>query len=981
MLRPAIRTLFLIVPSIFFLLSTGVSQVDCIEGYKQATADYAIGRFKRVKELLLPCAESGKGKARVGSDERIQAMELLALVAIAEDSIEKAREYITEIVRMEPGFSQKPFLVNVTFEELMGGIRNELLGASVSSVSKKPESLQLAPANVKLVTRQEILDRGYIDITDVLMDLPGFHVSKVFGQAHANVYQLGYRQENTERTLLMVDGVEENDLWSNWAYFSRQYPLSNIKAIEVIYGPASAMYGPRAFVGAVNILTFDPKELITDKSLFPEKDPKYRKVQLTGFAQQGAFNTRTGDLTLQIRGKSENTRLSKFSLQLTGHLYQSDEHDMSEQEFYDYDSTDVDHFNYRHMSMADPRGTGILGKYFQTFSLPLVSPYYNVVRDPSGMIRSVLITQAGADRARSIDRGNYRGNVNGAPLGYSNGTSDYSFSMKMRIEDVQIGFRHWSIREGYGFYQDVSEAGSKNGSVWAPTSTTMYVKFEKKFFNNVSVSNLTNFTMSRLSKQTARVNLVSFGDPQTPLHFAHLLFPDSLLLSNKGFLLTSLQSGAANQAIVDNNLAKSGWRNRYLYYEAQQVRNETRLFYESRRFDMTAGLDLRSTQTQGDYQVYEDYDTDYENPAAFRMKQKNLALARESGRVESQIPGGNMFSIMDAGLYGLATFRLSKRFTATLGTRADYNVVRSNAGFGLIITPRLALVYHRDYFSMKFTTSGAQQGVSQWTKYSTGFGRQPNPDIEPEKINYADFSVSGRSRKMLRGTRSSVLEWDLSGNFFDVYDAVGTTEVNDSVFNANIGEYRILGGMASLLYRPSRAFNLQANYTYTRALKTDTLSLTPGSGTILPIGDIARHMANLSATYVLAGAGPFRASLNLRSNYVSDRRVGEGTTQNLNYGLDTLAKGVIPAYLVFHGNLGIGLSKFPGFRIDVTVQNLFGYNLLDPERRTHYHPGAREASGSFNLPWDRPGRPFADANVPFVPQRPRFLLFKLTFDL
>lgn len=978
--RPLTKTILTLLAALS-VLSKGMSQNDCRENYKEATAEYGIGRFARVKELLKPCLSNAKGRERVGSDERVQAMELLALVAIAEDRIDTARAYITDIVRMEPGFAQTPFLVNVTFEELMRNVRNELLGASVSSVSKKPESLQLAPANVKLITRQEIMDRGYVDITDVLMDLPGFHVSKVFGQAHANIYQLGYRQENTERTLLMVDGVEENDLWSNWAYFSRQYPLSNIKAIEVIYGPASAMYGPRAFVGAVNILTFDPKELITDKSLFPEDPKKYRKVQLTGFAQQGAFNTRSGDLTLQVRGKSENTRLSKFALQLTGHIYQSDEHDMSEQEFYDFDSTDVDHFSYRHMSMADPRGTGILGKYFQTFNLPMVSPYYNVLRDPSGMIRSVLITPAGADRARAIDRGNYRGNVNGAPLGYSNGTSDYSFSMKMRIEDVQIGFRHWGIREGYGFYQDVSEAGSDNGSLWAPRSTTMYVKFDKKFFNNVSITNLTNFTMNRLGKQTARVNLVSFGDPQTPLHFAHLLYPDSLLLSNKGFLLSTLQSGAASQAIEENNLAKSGWRNRYLYYEAQQVRNETRLFYESRRFDMTAGLDLRSTQTQGDYQVYEDFDTEYDSPAAFRMKQRNIALARENGRVESQIPGGNMFSILDAGLYGLATFRLNNRFTATLGTRADYNVVRSNAGFGLIVTPRLALVYHRDRFSMKFTTSGAQQGVSQWTKYSTGFGRQPNPDIEPEKINYADFSVSGRSRKSMKGTRTSVLEWDLSANYFEVFDAVGTTEVNDSVFNDNIGEYKILGGMASLTYRPSRAFNLQANYTFTNAMKTDTLSLLPGSGGSLPIGDIARHMANISATYVFGIGGPVRMSMNLRANYVGDRRVGPGTTQFLNYGIDTLDRGRIPAYLVFHGNLGLGLAKFPRLRLDLTVQNILDYNLLDPVRRTYYHPGAREASGAFNLPWDRPGRPFADANVPFVPQRPRFLLLKLTFDL
>ena len=57
----------------------------------------------------------------------------------------------------------------------------------------------------------------------------------------------------------MIDGVEENDVWLNWAYLSRQYPISNIKAIEVVYGPTGTMYGPRAFVGAINIITFPPR--------------------------------------------------------------------------------------------------------------------------------------------------------------------------------------------------------------------------------------------------------------------------------------------------------------------------------------------------------------------------------------------------------------------------------------------------------------------------------------------------------------------------------------------------------------------------------------------------------------------------------------------------------------------------------------------------------------------------------------------------
>ena len=59
----------------------------------------------------------------------------------------------------------------------------------------------------------------------------------------------------------MINGIEENDNWSNIAYMARQYPLSNIKAIEILYGPSSTMYGPRAFVGTINIITYDKTKL------------------------------------------------------------------------------------------------------------------------------------------------------------------------------------------------------------------------------------------------------------------------------------------------------------------------------------------------------------------------------------------------------------------------------------------------------------------------------------------------------------------------------------------------------------------------------------------------------------------------------------------------------------------------------------------------------------------------------------------------
>jgi outer membrane receptor for ferrienterochelin and colicins len=961
-------------------------QEDCKQSYVNARQAYAIGNFAAVKAPLKACLQKG---GKIDVTDRIQYIELLALTDIALDSLGEAKDKIREILQLDQVFIQTDVdLKNIVFGELMTEIREEMLG-QVSSVSKKPERLQLAPANVRLITRQDIIDRGYLDIVDLLSDLPGFHVSRIFGQAHSNIYQLGYRQDNTERTLLMVDGVEENDLWSNWAYFSRQYPLSNIKAVEVIYGPSSAMYGPRAFVGTVNIITLDPKELGKDKLLHGEKLDQtrkqngYQRVQLTGHVQGGDFQTRVGDLTLQLRGKSDNVKSSKFSMQMTGRVYLSDEHDMSGEEFFNYDTSDISNFRYDFVKNLNPTpipGVLTLENYLSTFKMQPSHAYYKPVYNSAGVLSQLVLTDSGMARARALDRAAYARMVNGAPLSAANTTENYFFSTKIRIEDVQIGLRLWKMREGYGFFQDINDAGAKNGSIWAPINATFYVKFEKKFFNNVSLTNLTNFTINRLGKETNRVNFMSFGDPQTPLHLAHLLSPDSTLPTITGLKVSEQSAGGANQVVINYNKVRHGWRNTFYYYEAQQVRNETRLFYDSKRFNLLAGVDLRGTQTQGDYMVYQDFDTDYKDVSSYQNKLSETAYARENGVPQSAVAGGNMFSIFDAGLYGLASYHFTKRFIASFGTRADVNMVRSSE-LNVIATPRLALVYHRDRFSMKLTSSSGYQGISQYQRYATGFGRKINEDLNNEVINYVDLSLNGQARKNKRKPGSlTPFEWDLSGYFCQVDSAVGLVKQGDSVFNDNVGRFHILGAMGGFQWTPREGLRISGNYTFTRAEQRDTMILRLAGGP-LPLGDIARHMGNLSATWIIRKAGPFNISANIRANYMSDRPVGRGTTQFLNYGLDSAANGKIPAYLVFHGNLGLALAAFPRFRVDLTVQNLLDRNLLDSKRKTYYHPGAREASGSFNMPWDIPGKPFADAHVPFIPQRGRFLLLKLMVDL
>ena len=152
------------------------------------------------------------------------------------------------------------FYLYFVFYKLLYNTKKENLRVTVSSVSKRPEDLETAPAVVEIIEAKDIIARGYSDLVDLLSDVAGFEISKTYSLNFASIYQLGYRQESTEKTLFMIDGVEENDLWSNIAYISRQYPLSNIKAVEILYGPSSTMYGPRAFVGTINVITYSAKE-------------------------------------------------------------------------------------------------------------------------------------------------------------------------------------------------------------------------------------------------------------------------------------------------------------------------------------------------------------------------------------------------------------------------------------------------------------------------------------------------------------------------------------------------------------------------------------------------------------------------------------------------------------------------------------------------------------------------------------------------
>jgi outer membrane cobalamin receptor len=146
----------------------------------------------------------------------------------------------------------------VGLAELLDLDLDQLARITVTTASKRPQVASRVPATVRVVTARQIRERGYQSIEEALSDLPGIQLRNILG-FNSYVFMRGAPSQNN-LMLLMVDGVQLNELSSGGFYGGHQLDLANVKQIEVVYGPASALYGTNAVSGIINVITFDPQD-------------------------------------------------------------------------------------------------------------------------------------------------------------------------------------------------------------------------------------------------------------------------------------------------------------------------------------------------------------------------------------------------------------------------------------------------------------------------------------------------------------------------------------------------------------------------------------------------------------------------------------------------------------------------------------------------------------------------------------------------
>lgn len=125
---------------------------------------------------------------------------------------------------------------------------------NVTSASRSSKSIGELPITIHVVTREEIIRNHYNSLIDVIKSLPGVRVSQPGSGELGESFQLRGLIGNLY-TMILINGLPIKPGAVIGMPVLSQLPIRQAERIEVIYGPAAAVYGADAVSGVINIIT------------------------------------------------------------------------------------------------------------------------------------------------------------------------------------------------------------------------------------------------------------------------------------------------------------------------------------------------------------------------------------------------------------------------------------------------------------------------------------------------------------------------------------------------------------------------------------------------------------------------------------------------------------------------------------------------------------------------------------------------------
>jgi len=325
--------------------------------------------------------------------------------------------------------------------------------------SRQEQRLSGVMTSVSVITRKDIERLQPQDIGSILQGQPGIEIVRAGGLGmQTSIFMRG---ANSSQVLVLVDGMKVTDEFSN-ATPLQNIPIGQVDHIEILRGNASALYGPRAMGGVIQIFT---KSGVNTSGPYGSASYGSRNTKNV----TGGYSQKFNDTLFNISLNHQETGgfATKNSAQNDGSIANPNG-SIANPTKNAYNSDSVSINISKAIMPGQEVGIKILGSKFNTFS------------------------DAGFDYANNL--GNPPDGVNGMNKLYSNNISSQLF-MKNQINDfwnskITYGVSNMNNRNDYNFNQSDQAIGN-------------YQTYQKDFswLNDFIISNNQTFLLGLQSNQ------------------------------------------------------------------------------------------------------------------------------------------------------------------------------------------------------------------------------------------------------------------------------------------------------------------------------------------------------------------------------------------------------------------------------------------------------------------------------------------------
>ena len=136
----------------------------------------------------------------------------------------------------------------------------------VVTATRDVQEIRKIPANVTVITGEEIARSNAQSVSDVLRGEVGLVVRDYYGTGKTTSVDIrGFGETGVLNTLVLVDGRRVNAIDLSGVDWT-QIPLDQVERIEIVRGSGSVLYGDNAVGGVINIITKKPEKPLTAKT-------------------------------------------------------------------------------------------------------------------------------------------------------------------------------------------------------------------------------------------------------------------------------------------------------------------------------------------------------------------------------------------------------------------------------------------------------------------------------------------------------------------------------------------------------------------------------------------------------------------------------------------------------------------------------------------------------------------------------------------